>query len=59
MKCPHCSMDIKEALIMAEAARINGRKGVRKLDPEQARQLAEKSHAARRANKEAADDTTA
>jgi len=52
MKCPHCSKDIKESLITQEAARISGRKGKRSLTPEHARDLSEKSHAARRLKKE-------
>lgn len=42
MKCPHCSKDIKESLIIDEAARINGRKSKRILTPEDATKMAEK-----------------
>lgn len=42
MKCPHCSKDIAEAIIIQEAGRIQGRKSKRTLTPEQARDLAEK-----------------
>jgi len=26
MKCPHCNKDIRESLVLSEAARINGRR---------------------------------
>jgi len=42
MKCPHCSKDISEKIIMQEAARIQGRKSRRKLTSEQARETAMK-----------------
>jgi hypothetical protein len=42
MKCPHCSKDITEKEILAEAARIQGRKSRRKLTKEQAQSMAEK-----------------
>lgn len=42
MKCPHCSKDIAEKLIVQEAARIQGRKGKRVLTPEQATAMADK-----------------
>lgn len=32
MKCPHCKKDISEREVLAEAARINGRRG-RRRDP--------------------------
>jgi hypothetical protein len=44
MKCPHCGKDIKEELIMSEAARISGRRSKRTLSPEQARNMALKMH---------------
>jgi hypothetical protein len=40
MKCPHCSKDISEKLVLQEAARIQGRKSRRTLTPEQARSTA-------------------
>lgn len=42
MKCPHCSKDIAESLIVQESARIAGRKGKRTLTPEQAREMVAK-----------------
>lgn len=44
MKCPHCNKDIKEELIVSEAARISGRRSKRTLTSEQARELAFKRH---------------
>lgn len=40
MKCPHCSKDIPEKLIIQEAARISGRKSKRQLTPDQAKKMA-------------------
>ena len=52
MKCPHCNKDIKEELVLSEAARISGRRSKRTLSTEDARELALKMHAARRAREE-------
>jgi len=41
MKCPHCKKDIREALIVSEAARINRRKAKKTLSPEEAKKMAE------------------
>ena len=41
MKCPHCKKDIKEDLIVSEAARIHRRKAVKTLSPEEAKKMAE------------------
>ena len=48
MKCPHCNKDIKESLILQEAARIGGRRSKRKLTSEEAREMAKKSHESRK-----------
>ena len=42
VKCPHCSKDIAEKLVIQEAARIQGRKSKRQLTPEQAKDMADK-----------------
>jgi len=42
MKCPHCSKDIAESIIMQEASRINGRKSKRVLTKEEATNMSEK-----------------
>lgn len=44
MKCPHCNKDIKEELIISQAARIQGRRSKRTLTSEQARRMALKMH---------------
>ncbi len=44
MKCPHCKKDIKEELVLSEAARIMGRRSKRKLSTEEAREMALKMH---------------
>jgi len=41
MKCPHCSKDIPEKLIIQEAARISGRKSKRQLTTDQAKKMAD------------------
>ena len=40
MKCPHCNKDIREALVVSEAARINRRKAKKKLSSEEAKRIA-------------------
>ncbi len=42
MKCPHCSKDISETVVLQEAARIQGRRSRRKLTSEQAKEMAGK-----------------
>lgn len=39
MKCPHCSKDIAENLVLQESARIQGRKSKRTLTSEQSREM--------------------
>jgi len=58
MKCPHCSKDISEKLVLQEAARIFGRRGKRALSSEDARALARKSHESRRLKKEQVDENS-
>lgn len=48
MLCPHCKQEIPDSEIQSHAARLAGRKSRRKLSPEQARDMQEKSAAARR-----------
>lgn len=55
MKCPHCNKDIKESLILQEAARIGGRRSKRKLTSEEAREMAKKSHESRKTKKVGAE----
>lgn len=56
MKCPHCGKDIKEIIITQEAARIMGRRSKRSLSTEQAREMAQKSHEARKERNESDND---
>jgi len=42
MKCPHCSKDIKDELVLQAAAAINGRRSKRKLTSEQASAMGRK-----------------
>jgi|GEM_PF-1086624 hypothetical protein len=44
MKCPHCSKDIAEHLIISEAARIQGRRSKRTLSSDEARKMAFRMH---------------
>jgi hypothetical protein len=44
MKCPHCKKDIKEELVLQEAARISGRRSKRTLSSKTARAMALKRH---------------
>lgn len=55
MKCPHCDKDIKEELIVSEAARIQGRRSKRKLSTEDARDMALKMHKLQKEKKEGVD----
>jgi len=52
MKCPHCGKDIKDSVVMSAAGAIQGRRGRRKLSPEQAREMQLKAAEARRRNRE-------
>jgi hypothetical protein len=52
MKCPHCGKDIKESIILQEAARINGRRSRRELSAKDAQAMAKKSAEVRRKQKE-------
>ncbi len=53
MNCPHCNREIPDATIQTHAARIARANRREPLTSEQARAMAERSHAARRANKAA------
>lgn len=38
MKCPHCSKDIAEKVVLEEASRIMGRRSKRKLSPKEVKE---------------------
>ena len=48
MKCRKCGYDIPNRIILSEAARIMGKKSKRKLSSKEARNMAIRSHEARR-----------
>jgi len=48
MKCPHCNKEIKNEVVISEAARIQGRLSKRKLTSEQAKEMVMKRWATKR-----------